>query len=79
MSCSMHGGGAADEAKVAQLTKTLAGRLEAYDVILSKHKYLAGDSITLADLFHLYVSIPVLSVPILRLTSDQRLLILADK
>ncbi|KAJ7085499.1 glutathione S-transferase [Mycena belliarum] len=31
----------------------LEGKLGAYDVILGKTKYLAGDSITLADLFHI--------------------------
>jgi glutathione S-transferase len=51
----MHGGGAADDAKVAHLAKTLASRLQAYDVILSKQKYLAGDELSIADLFHLYV------------------------
>ncbi|KAF7972944.1 hypothetical protein HWV62_16506 [Athelia sp. TMB] len=43
----------ADEAKVAQLTTTLGAKLDAYEKILSKQKYVAGDEITLADLFHL--------------------------
>ncbi|KAJ7748339.1 glutathione S-transferase [Mycena metata] len=29
------------------------GKLDAYEVILSKHRYMAGDTLTLADLFHL--------------------------
>ncbi|KAF8074668.1 glutathione S-transferase [Lyophyllum atratum] len=33
--------------------KKLDAKLDAYDVILSKQKYLAGDELTLADLFHL--------------------------
>ncbi|KAL7409601.1 glutathione S-transferase [Mrakia frigida] len=44
---------AADEAKVADLTATLAAKLAVYENILSKQKYLAGNSITIADLFHL--------------------------
>ncbi|KZP17632.1 glutathione S-transferase-like protein [Athelia psychrophila] len=43
----------ADEAKVAELIKTLGGKLDAYETILSKQKYVAGNEITLADLFHL--------------------------
>ncbi|KAH7883392.1 thioredoxin-like protein [Phlebopus sp. FC_14] len=31
----------------------LAEKLDAYDVMLGKHKYLAGDEVTLADLTHL--------------------------
>ena len=31
----------------------LARRLEGYEAILSKSKYLAGESMTLVDLFHL--------------------------
>ncbi|KAH6913539.1 glutathione S-transferase [Coprinopsis sp. MPI-PUGE-AT-0042] len=33
--------------------KKLEGKLDVYDKILSKQKYLAGDELTLADLFHL--------------------------
>ncbi|KZP13882.1 thioredoxin-like protein [Athelia psychrophila] len=43
----------ADEAKVTQFNATLGGKLDAYEVILSKQKYVAGTEITLADLFHL--------------------------
>ncbi|OCB86175.1 glutathione S-transferase [Sanghuangporus baumii] len=46
-------GGTTDEKRVKELTDTLYAKLEAYEVILSKRKYLAGDTITLADLFHL--------------------------
>ncbi|RDX40745.1 glutathione S-transferase [Lentinus brumalis] len=42
-----------DKAAVERLTATLDAKLAAYDTILSKSKYLAGDEITLADLFHL--------------------------
>jgi glutathione S-transferase len=42
-----------DEARVAEVTNTLAGKIAAYEVILGKQRYLAGDELTLADLFHL--------------------------
>ncbi|KAJ6526011.1 glutathione S-transferase [Mycena capillaripes] len=32
---------------------TLSAKLDAYEVLLGKHKYLAGDEVSLADLFHL--------------------------
>ncbi|TRM70260.1 thioredoxin-like protein [Schizophyllum amplum] len=35
------------------LLDTLGKKLEGYEVILGKQKYLAGDEITLADLFHI--------------------------
>ncbi|EGO03796.1 hypothetical protein SERLA73DRAFT_175447 [Serpula lacrymans var. lacrymans S7.3] len=43
----------ADKARVEELLTTLNGKLDGYERILSKQKYLAGDHITLADLFHL--------------------------
>ncbi|KAL4250542.1 GST superfamily protein [Abortiporus biennis] len=46
-------GFATDEKVVASYTATLEGKLDAYEKILSKQKYLAGDDVTLADLFHL--------------------------
>ncbi|KAH8821373.1 putative glutathione S-transferase [Xylogone sp. PMI_703] len=49
----MAGGGPADEARVAALTAQLETVLTAYERILSKQKYFAGDKLTLADLFHL--------------------------
>ncbi|KAG2142274.1 glutathione S-transferase [Suillus bovinus] len=42
-----------DEARVSELLATLQSKMDAYEVILSKQKYLAGDSVTLADLSHL--------------------------
>ncbi|KAF9448596.1 glutathione S-transferase [Macrolepiota fuliginosa MF-IS2] len=42
-----------DPAKVKEYTEKLADKLKAYDQILAKQKYLAGDEVTLADLFHL--------------------------
>ncbi|KZW02495.1 glutathione S-transferase [Exidia glandulosa HHB12029] len=46
-------GGATDETKVAELTEKLDMKLQGYNRILAKSKYLAGDTLTLADLFHL--------------------------
>ncbi|KAJ6541179.1 glutathione S-transferase, partial [Mycena vulgaris] len=42
-----------DAAVVAAQLAILDKKLEAYEVILGKHRYLAGDKLTLADLFHL--------------------------
>ncbi|KAJ5936342.1 glutathione S-transferase [Penicillium verhagenii] len=49
----MKGLGPADEARVAALLSQLDATLQGYERILSKQKYLAGDSVTLADLYHL--------------------------
>ncbi|KAG1879826.1 glutathione S-transferase [Suillus subluteus] len=42
-----------NEERVQELLASLKPKLDAYDLILSKQKYLAGDSVTLADLAHL--------------------------
>ncbi|GLB40730.1 putative GST superfamily protein [Lyophyllum shimeji] len=42
-----------DQAKLQEHLEKLGQKLDVYDVILSRQKYLAGDNITLADLFHL--------------------------
>ncbi|KAK6996027.1 glutathione S-transferase [Favolaschia claudopus] len=42
-----------DEAEIATLTEKLDARLAGYERVLSKSKYLAGDEVTLADLFHI--------------------------
>lgn len=42
-----------DEARVQELASAFKAKLAAYMTILSKQKYLAGDKITIADLFHL--------------------------
>ncbi|EPQ52912.1 glutathione S-transferase [Gloeophyllum trabeum ATCC 11539] len=42
-----------DEERVKEYARTLEETFDAYDKILSKQKYLAGDELTLADLFHL--------------------------
>ncbi|KJA19735.1 hypothetical protein HYPSUDRAFT_854501 [Hypholoma sublateritium FD-334 SS-4] len=46
-------GGTTDEVAYERLLSTLSAKLDVYDVILSKQKYLAGDEVTLADLYHL--------------------------
>ncbi|KAH7338988.1 glutathione S-transferase [Rhizoctonia solani] len=43
----------ADEQLVKKYTDSLNSKLEGYERVLSKQKYLAGDNFTLADLFHL--------------------------
>ncbi|KIJ10791.1 hypothetical protein PAXINDRAFT_172063 [Paxillus involutus ATCC 200175] len=57
-------GGKTDEARAKSLQTQLAGKLDAYEVILSKQKYLGGDEITLADLFHLPYGTIVLDIGI---------------
>ncbi|CAE6442946.1 hypothetical protein ACGC1H_007602 [Rhizoctonia solani] len=42
-----------DEKLAQKCTDGLNAKLEGYERVLSKQKYLAGDSFTLADLFHL--------------------------
>ncbi|KAG1831940.1 glutathione S-transferase [Suillus subalutaceus] len=44
-----------NEERVQELLASLKPKLDAYDLILSKQKYLAGDSVTLADLAHLAI------------------------
>ncbi|KAJ6582585.1 glutathione S-transferase [Mycena vulgaris] len=43
----------ADEAVLAQAMSDLSAKLDVYDVILEKQKYLAGNEFTIADVFHL--------------------------
>ncbi|PQE03118.1 Glutathione S-transferase protein [Rutstroemia sp. NJR-2017a BBW] len=50
---TMKGLGAPDEARVAQAESDLDTVLAFYDKILATQKYIAGDELTLADLFHL--------------------------
>ncbi|CAE6533650.1 unnamed protein product [Rhizoctonia solani] len=50
---SKHFGREADEKLAQKYTDSLNAKLEGYERILSKQKYLAGDNFTLADLFHL--------------------------
>ncbi|KAJ5096669.1 glutathione S-transferase [Penicillium angulare] len=45
--------GATDETRVQALLAQLDTTLEGYERILSKQPYLAGDKVTLADLYHL--------------------------
>jgi len=45
--------GEPDEAIVAKHTASLEDTLKVYDSILSKQAYLAGDELTVADLYHL--------------------------
>ncbi|KAG0702831.1 thioredoxin-like protein [Suillus ampliporus] len=61
---SMWFGGKTDEARAKQLQSQLSAKLDVYDVILGKQKYLAGNAITLADLFHLPYGAIVLDIGI---------------
>ncbi|KAG1759249.1 glutathione S-transferase [Suillus occidentalis] len=42
-----------NEERVSELLGQLQSKMDAYDLILGKQQYLAGDSVTLADLSHL--------------------------
>jgi len=42
-----------DQAIVDKHISDLSGKLDVYDKILSKQKYIAGDEITLADIYHI--------------------------
>ncbi|KAI9452201.1 thioredoxin-like protein [Russula earlei] len=42
-----------NEGRVKELVSRLESKLDGYEVLLSKQKYLAGDDVTLADLFFL--------------------------
>jgi len=53
-------GQTADEKRVETLSASLEQKMDAYEVILSKQNYLAGDHLTLADLFHLSYGVMVL-------------------
>ncbi|KAF8591840.1 hypothetical protein K439DRAFT_607255 [Ramaria rubella] len=46
-------GGKTDHEHVKSLTAILETKLDAYDKIFAKQSYLAGNEVTLADLFHL--------------------------
>lgn len=46
-------GKTADEDRVKQLSEKLGAVLDVYETILSKQKYIGGNDVTLADLFHL--------------------------
>ncbi|KAJ6577641.1 glutathione S-transferase [Mycena capillaripes] len=48
-----HRGLPVDQAVLDQALADFSKKLQVYEVILGKHKFLAGDECTLADLFHL--------------------------
>ncbi|KAF9809006.1 hypothetical protein IEO21_07631 [Rhodonia placenta] len=64
--------GETDPKVVAQLTQQLEAKLDAYEQLLSKTKYLAGDEVTLADLFHLSYGAMLSVIGINVLETDKR-------
>ena len=48
-----YGGGQTDEVAVKKHIDTLNGKLDTYEKILGKQKYLGGNEVTLADLAHI--------------------------
>ncbi|OBZ69076.1 hypothetical protein A0H81_10880 [Grifola frondosa] len=65
-------GGETDVKLVESHLNTLNAKLDAYEVILSKTKYLAGNSVTLADLFHLPYGTMLGTIGIDLLTAENR-------
>ncbi|EJD00516.1 glutathione S-transferase [Fomitiporia mediterranea MF3/22] len=59
-----------DEEQANEAEKTLRSNLQGYERTLSKQKYLAGDELTLADLFHLPIGTIIGKVGIDALTSQ---------
>ncbi|KIY46614.1 glutathione S-transferase [Fistulina hepatica ATCC 64428] len=51
-----------DEDHISKMIKMLNTTLDIYEKILGKQKYLAGEEITLADLFHLPLGAPLTAV-----------------
>ncbi|KAJ7346376.1 glutathione S-transferase [Mycena albidolilacea] len=49
-----------DQALLNEAVAELSAKLDVYEVILGKHRFLAGDEFTLADLFH-YAYAPLLA------------------
>ncbi|KAJ7092265.1 glutathione S-transferase [Mycena belliarum] len=62
-----------DEAALPEAKAALAKTLSEYEWILSQQKYIGGDELTLADIFHLY------SVPPLKRAGFDVIALLADK
>ncbi|KAJ6523423.1 hypothetical protein DFH09DRAFT_1420771 [Mycena vulgaris] len=58
------------QAAVAASLSDLSARLDVYEVILGKQKFLAGNELTLVDLFHLYAA-ALLAEPGLDIMSKQ--------
>jgi len=48
-----------DEAQLTKHVAALGGRLDVYEKILSKQKYIAGNEFSLADIFHLPYGVKV--------------------
>ena len=60
-----------DEEQVKKHVATLGAKLDIYEKILSKQKYLAGDEVTLADLFHLPLGAKLFDVGLGGLITDR--------
>lgn len=59
-----------DEAKIQENLNIFSSKLDAYEAILSKQTYLAGDHITLADMFHLPFGYMVTSAAGIKILED---------
>jgi len=63
-------GGKTDKKRVEELTLSLKQKMEGYERILKKQRYLAGNETTLADLFHLPYGTLITELGIDVLTSE---------
>jgi glutathione S-transferase len=61
-----------EEARVQEAAQTLEGKLVVYNQILSEQKYLAGDELTMADLYHLPYGVHLLALGFTWLEDKER-------
>ncbi|KAJ7118267.1 glutathione S-transferase, partial [Mycena epipterygia] len=61
-----------DEAALAETVSEFSAKLDVYEVILGKQKFIGGDDFTLADIFHLYYTPLLAQAGIKIMTSEQR-------
>ncbi|KAF7354398.1 Glutathione S-transferase [Mycena venus] len=65
-------GGTTDQAVLDEGLAELGAKLDVYEVILGKHKFLAGDEFTLVDVFHYYSAPRFAEVGVNIMTSKDR-------
>ncbi|KAJ7118262.1 glutathione S-transferase [Mycena epipterygia] len=61
-----------DEAVLAQAVSELSTKLDVYETILAKQKFVGGNNFTLADIFHLYYTPLLAEAGIKIMTSEDR-------
>ncbi|KAI0759797.1 glutathione S-transferase [Irpex lacteus] len=61
-----------DEKIIAENVAKLMGKLDGYESVLKKQKYLAGDSVTVADLAHLPIGSAIVASGVKLLEDAER-------